>query len=125
MTRSGAILVVAAGLVVTSAGNAPSRPWPPALVESPAVLTPEVSAGLERVFTTPTLRRRLHAGSARAPLEVYLAFLDTPEVTAAATRFLRLASTTCTFSTTTGMMVTTAKAHGGFLRSFNATASGA
>ena len=92
MTRSGAILVVAAGLVVTSAGNAPSRPWPPALVESPAVLTPEVSAVLERVLTTPTLRRRVHAGSARAPLEVYLAFLDTPEVSAAAARFLKLTS---------------------------------
>ena len=92
MTRNGAILVVAAGLIVTSAGTAPSRPWPPPLVESTAVLTPEVSAALECVWTTPTLRRRVHAGSARAPLEVYLAFLDTPEVTAAAARFLKLAS---------------------------------
>ena len=92
MTRNGAILVVAAGLIVTSAGTAPSRPWPPPLVESTAVLTPEVSAALECVWATPTLRRRVHAGSARAPLEVYLAFLDTPEVTAAAARFLKLAS---------------------------------
>src|SRR5256885_11438873 len=66
MTRNGAILVVAAGLIVTSAGSAPSRPWPPPLVESTAVLTPEVSAALECVWTTPTLRRRVHAGSARA-----------------------------------------------------------
>src|SRR5436190_7823211 len=87
MTRNVPTRVVAAVLIVTSAGTAPSRPWPPPLVESTAVLTPEVSAALECVWTTPTLRRRVHAGSARAPLEVYLAFL-----TAAAARFLKLAS---------------------------------
>ena len=120
MTRNGAILVVAAGLIVTSAGTAPSRPWPPPLVESTAVLTPEVSAALECVWTTPTLRRRVHAGSARAPLEVYLAFL-----TAAAARFLKLASYDVHVLDDDRYEGDDGEGARGFLRSFNATASGA
>src|SRR5438445_10551636 len=67
MTRNGAILVVAAGLIVTSAGTAPSRPWPPPLVESTAVLTPEVPAALQWL-SAPPRPRRPHARHRRASL---------------------------------------------------------
>ena len=94
--RSRRAVVLLAGaaclLIITiSASGAPAGSWP-SLLGPPEALSPEVSAAIERVWTAPTLRRRVHVPSARAPLEVYRAFLDTPDVTAAAARFLKLAS---------------------------------
>jgi len=91
--RAAALLAGAACLlmITISASAAPAGSWP-SLLGPPEALSPEVSAAIERVWTAPTLRRRVHAPSARVPLEVYRAFLDTPDVTAAAARFLKLAS---------------------------------
>ena len=91
--RALALLTGAACLLIitTSASREAAGSWP-SLLGPPETLSPEVSAAVERVWTAPTLRRRVRAPSARAPLEVYQAFLDTPDVTAAAARFLKLAS---------------------------------
>src|SRR5262250_562518 len=78
-------------VITTSARGAPPGSWP-SLLGPPEALAPEISAAVERVWTTPTLRRRVAARSARVPLEVYRAFLDTPDVTAAAARVLKLAT---------------------------------
>jgi len=43
-----------------------------------------------RVWLEPTLSRTINGPSARVPLDVYEAFVDTPEVTAAAARFRRI-----------------------------------
>ena len=53
---------------------------------------PDVSAAVERVWSEPTLFRTVRGRTARVPLEVYVAFLSTPEVTAAAARFKKLAA---------------------------------
>jgi hypothetical protein len=49
-----------------------------------------VSAAVERIWIEPTLSRTVNGRSARVPFDVYVAFLDTPEVTAAAARFRKL-----------------------------------
>jgi len=51
-----------------------------------------VSAAVERVWIEPTLSRTVNGRSARVPFDVYIAFVDTPEVTAAAARFRKLGS---------------------------------
>ncbi len=91
--RAAALLAGAACLLIItiSASAEPAGSWP-SLLGPPEALSPEVSAAIERVWTAPTLRRRVHVPSTRVPLEVYRAFLDTPDVTAAAARFLKLAS---------------------------------
>jgi hypothetical protein len=91
--RFVAVLTGAACLLIirTSVSAEPAGFWPP-LLGPPEALAPEVSAAVERAWMAPTLRRRVHVPSARVPLEVYRAFLDTPDVTAAAARFLKLAT---------------------------------
>jgi len=49
-----------------------------------------VSTIVERVWTEPTLRRTINGPPARVPLDVYEAFVDAPDVTAAAARFSRI-----------------------------------
>ncbi len=65
--------------------------WPPFLPPA-SRYTADLVAAVEQVWQEPTLVRRVRGRSARVPLEVYVAFIDAPEVTAAAARFLRLAS---------------------------------
>jgi hypothetical protein len=94
LSRSAGALTAAVAylLVLTpSAGGVPARPWR-SLLGSTEVLAPEVSAAVDRVLTAPTLERQVRARSARTPLDVYLAFFDAPELTAAAARFLKLAN---------------------------------
>jgi hypothetical protein len=90
---AGALMAAVAYLLVLtpSAGGVPARPWR-SLLGSTEFLAPEVSAAVDRVLTAPTLERHVRARSAHAPLDVYLAFLDAPELTAAAARYLKLAS---------------------------------
>jgi len=76
-----ALLAFAAG-----AGAASPRPWP-SLLGPRQAFAPDVSAAVERVWGEPTLQRTLDGRPARVPLDVYMAFLDAPEVTAAAARF--------------------------------------
>jgi hypothetical protein len=51
-----------------------------------------VSSAVDRVWIEPTLSRTVKGRSAHVPFDVYVAFLDTPEVTAAAARFRKLGS---------------------------------
>jgi len=75
----------------TDAGSVPIGPWP-SVLGSREAFSPEVSAAVERIWINPTLRRTVNGPPARVPLEVYAAFVDTPEVTAAAARFRNLGS---------------------------------
>jgi len=77
--------------LATGARGAPAEPWP-ALLGSREAFPPDVSAAVDRVWIEPTLSRTVKGRSARVPFDVYVAFLDTPEVTAAAARFRKLGS---------------------------------
>ena len=77
--------------LATGASGAPARPWPP-LLGSREAFPPDVSAAVERVWIEPTLSRTVNGRAARVPFDVYVAFVDTPEVTAAAARFRKLGS---------------------------------
>jgi len=87
-------LVVAVTLLfalATGASGAPAQSWPPVLASRESY-PPDVSATVERVWTDPTLSRTVRGRAARVPMDVYLAFLDAPDVTAAAARFKGFAS---------------------------------
>jgi hypothetical protein len=71
--------------------GASTTPWP-TLLGSREAFSPEVSAAVERLWLTPTLSRTINGPSVRAPLDLYAAFVDTPEVTAAAARFRKIQS---------------------------------
>ena len=77
--------------LATGASDAAAGPWP-SLLGPREAFSPEVSAAVERIWIKPTLSRTVNGPPARVPLEVYAAFVDTPEVTAAAARFRKLAS---------------------------------
>ena len=90
-TRSRPVIQAFAGAVAvlqafTSAAGAPAPPWP-SLLGPREALAPEVSGAVERVWGEPTFTRTVNARPARVPVEVYTAFIDTPEVTFAAARF--------------------------------------
>jgi hypothetical protein len=78
-------------LCLASISGASGTPWPP-LLGSREAFSPEVSTAVERVWIEPTLSRTINGLSARVPLDVYVAFVDTPEVTATAARFRRIRS---------------------------------
>jgi hypothetical protein len=75
--------------LVASISRASGTSWP-SLLGSREAFSPEVSAAVERVWLQPTLSRTINGPSARVPLDVYAAFVDAPEVTAAAARFRRI-----------------------------------
>ena len=85
---ASAMLVLA--LAADSEGAAVA-PWPPVL-GARAAFSPEVSAAVERVWDQPTLSRTVNGPTARVPIQLYTAFIDAPDVTAAAARFRRVAS---------------------------------
>jgi hypothetical protein len=87
LLEAAAILMTLA----TGASGGPSERWP-SLLGSREGFPPDVSAAVERVWSEPTLSRTVIGRSARVPLDVYVAFLATPEVTAAAARFRKLVS---------------------------------
>ncbi len=74
-------------LTLTTGASGKSAALWPALLGSREAFPPDVSAAVERIWLEPTLRRTVNGRSARVPFDVYVAFLDTPEVTAAAARF--------------------------------------
>ena len=75
--------------LATGANGESAAVWP-ALLGSREAFPPDVSAAVEHVWIEPTLSRTVNGRSARVPFDVYVAFLDTPEVTAAAARFRKL-----------------------------------
>jgi hypothetical protein len=86
-------LAAAVALAVTgrALGVAPDRAaWPPFLAP-PGAFPEDVARAVERVWADVTLERSVEGRRAAVPLEAYIAFVDTPEVTGAAAGFLRLA----------------------------------
>jgi len=77
--------------LATAASGAPAEPWP-TLLGSREAFPPEVSAAVDRLWIEPTLTRTVNGCPAHVPFDVYIAFLDTPEVTAAAARFRGIGS---------------------------------
>lgn|SRR5262245_48667057 len=87
-------LFAAAALVMALAADAEGAavaPWP-IVLGARAAFSPEVGAAVEHVWDQPTLSRTVNGPSARVPIRLYTAFVDAPDVTAAAARFRRLAS---------------------------------
>jgi hypothetical protein len=78
-------------LVVVLGARAQASAWPPFL-PPPDSFPPAVVAGVERVWGEPTLRRSVEGERVPVPQPAYLAFVDAPEVTAAAARHLKLAN---------------------------------
>jgi len=74
--------------LVSGASGASPEPWP-SLLGPRNAFPPDVSAAVQLLWSEPTLRRTVNGRPAHVPFDVYVAFLDTPEVTAAAARFRR------------------------------------
>jgi hypothetical protein len=83
---------ITVALLLTAATSAPgeSPSWPPFL-PSPDTFAPDLRASIERVWVDPTLSRRVAGRPAGVPFDIYIAFVDAPDVTAAAARLLQLA----------------------------------
>jgi hypothetical protein len=64
--------------------------WPPFLPPAES-FSPALAAGVERVWNDPTLSRSVEGEPAPVPFPVYVAFVDSPDVMAAAARHLKLA----------------------------------
>jgi hypothetical protein len=89
--RAAAVGKFAAALlgVATAAGGATGPAWPDFLPR-PDRFPPDVVDQVARVWKDPTLTRTVEGPSAAVPLDVYLAFVDAPDVTTAAARFLHI-----------------------------------
>ena len=86
LLRLGLIL----GVSTVASGQPSAPPWPTFLASRDG-FPPEVVSTVERVWSEPTLQRTVQGRSARVPFAVYVAFVDSPDVTAAAARFRKLA----------------------------------
>lgn len=82
----GAAALAVAVLARASAATA----WP-SFLPPPGTLSPGVVSAVERVLAEPTLNRRVEVAPARVPLATYIAFVDSPDATAAAARHLGVA----------------------------------
>src|SRR5262249_44407857 len=71
--------------LASGASGSPAGSWPTVLASRESY-SPDVSAAVERVWSDPTLSRTVKGRAALVPLDVYAAFLDAPDVTAAAAR---------------------------------------
>ncbi len=76
--------------LTTGAAARPVTAWPEFL-EPRETFPHDVVAAVERVWLEPTLTRTVRGRPARVPLALYLAFVDTPDVTATAARAHKLA----------------------------------
>ncbi len=63
--------------------------WPPFLPPRES-FPPTLTAAIEHVWLDPTLSRRVQGRTAHVPFDVYAAFIDSPDVIAAAARHLEL-----------------------------------
>lgn len=64
--------------------------WPPFL-PGPDAMPTDMVVSIEHVWADPTLSRTVRGRPAAVPFDVYAAFIDTPDVSAAAARFRKLA----------------------------------
>jgi len=78
-------------LALSSVAAARAASWPP-FVPPPDSLSYDVASTVERVWRDPTFTRTVHVESAPASLAAYDAFIDAPDLTAAAARHLKLAN---------------------------------
>lgn len=85
-------MVVAAALALgtVAAASDPRTAWPPFL-PSPDGFAADLRASIEQLWSDPTLRRTVRGRPASVPFDTYTAFVDAPDVIAAAARTLRLA----------------------------------
>jgi hypothetical protein len=88
MRRSRGLLIPLVLMVPVLAGA--GERWPPSLPPRSA-LPPAIGAEVERIWTRPTITRHIQGERAVAPLDVYAALIDAPEVATAAARHLQLA----------------------------------
>jgi len=89
LTRRLAVLLLALTAAWPRHAEATDR-WPP-FVPPRATLPSSIAKGVEQVWTRPTIARRVDGEAARAPFDLYVALIDSPEVTAAAARHLGVA----------------------------------
>ena len=86
LTRGLSAVLLALAAAWPARGEAIDR-WPP-FVPPPATLPAAIAAGVEQAWTRPTIVRRVDGEAARAHFDLYVALIDTPDVTAAAARHL-------------------------------------
>jgi hypothetical protein len=84
------VLVLLVACAAPAAADTSAVPWPPFLGPRLAY-PPDVVAAVERIWIEPTLTRTVGGRPAHVPFELYNAFVDAPDVTAAAARFRKLA----------------------------------
>jgi len=89
LTRRLSVVLLALAAAWPACSEAIDR-WPP-FVPPPATLPAAIAAGVEQAWARPTITRRVAGEIARAPLDVYVALIDAPDVTAAAARHLGVA----------------------------------
>jgi hypothetical protein len=83
-------LALVAGAVVIVAPAARATSWPPFLPPTRS-FSPDMVAAVERNWANVSFSRHVRGQPARAPLDVYLGLVETPEVITAAARHLGLA----------------------------------
>ncbi|HMH52239.1 MAG TPA: hypothetical protein VK548_18520 [Candidatus Acidoferrum sp.] len=89
MTERLRTLVLALVLVVPLSVAAADR-WPPMLPPRNTLPAP-LAADVERAFSRATITRHIEGDRAQAPLDLYVALIDTPEIATALARQIQLA----------------------------------
>ena len=77
-------------VLATPLGARAVETWPP-LLPPRQTMPPAVAADIERIWTRPTIKRQIEGERAQAPLDLYVALIDTPEIATALARHLQLA----------------------------------
>ncbi len=83
-------MAVVSLILILAAAAADVPDWPPFLAPRQS-FPPAIDAAVEHVWLDPTLSRRVRGRTAHVPFDVYVAFIDSPDVIAAAARHLHLA----------------------------------
>ncbi len=89
MTRRLSAFLLVLAVAGAARGETAER-WPPFLPPA-ATLPAAIAAGVEQAWTRPTILRHVDGEAAHAPIDLYAALIDAPEVTAAAARHLGVA----------------------------------
>lgn len=87
---TGFAIVVVVALAHGAAGAPDPRAWPPFLPPADR-FGASLVATIEHIWRSPTLTRTAAADPVNVPRTTYLAFVDTPDLTAALARHLKLA----------------------------------
>jgi len=90
LRRASGLWIAGVGSVLLAAASVTATSWPPFLPPASRFAEPVVN-DVESAFGAATLTRTVQAEPAPVPLRDYLAFVDAPDLTAAAARHLGLA----------------------------------